>query len=260
MTEGELKQFLTACGLPAFVIRDDVSIFAQRLVQAEMVGKSSWSELVIPNDAKRHGRAMIIAIQVSSGFDVFGLDEVEGQPDGASESIVYMFENGPIHIGNFVPGGHAFLENKFGQRLSLEQGQDFSAVLASLAFMLSLINQPRLLRRDPFLSRQQRRAAQRGGAKAVDAWHQVTWDISKETAAKVSADPSYHKVPLHWRRGHFRRAEAHYKGAIQRPDALRPEERDLWWQWIEGQWVGHPAFGIKQSLHAPKLSTGELAR
>ncbi|WP_294932383.1 hypothetical protein [uncultured Paracoccus sp.] len=133
-------------------------------------------------------------------------------------------------------------------------------VAARVAFILSLISEPRILRRSPAGSRQQRRAIQRGFGFAVDAWTRVTWDLSKETVAKVSHDPTFHKMPLHWRRGHFRRAAPHFKGAIQRPDALREEDRGLWWQWIEGQWVGHPAFGLKRSVHAPRLSGGDLAR
>lgn len=131
----------------------------------------------------------------------------------------------------------------------------FHILLDTLPYLLALINTPRMVSKSPSAPRADRKRAHRGEGFAVDAWHRVTWDLSKETVAKVSCDPSFHKVALHWRRGHFRRAEKHYKGAIQRSDLLRPEDKDSWWQWIEGQWVGHPAFGIRRSSHAPQLKS-----
>ncbi len=141
----------------------------------------------------------------------------------------------------------------------LAQSQNDQSMTMALAFVVSLINEPRGVRLEPSVNRAARRAAHRGMGIAVDAWHQVTWDLSQETVAKISRDPTFHKVPLHYRRGHYRRAEEHYRGAIKRPDAFRTEDRETWWQWIAGQWVGHPAFGIKRSVHAPKLSSGKLA-
>lgn len=142
---------------------------------------------------------------------------------------------------------------------SSENGRWAFEYLCFVAFTCALINEPRVVQFSPALSRQQRRALQRGMGFAVDAWTRVSWDLSKETVAKVNSDPSFHKMPLHWCRGHYRRAEQHYAGAIQRPDAFRPEDRDLWWQWIDGVWKGHPAFGVKRSVHAPVMSAGKLA-
>lgn len=153
-------------------------------------------------------------------------------------------------IGAWLPGSKKLLGNSVRNQVLIQRS----------AYLFSLINEPRIVSRQTFGTRQQRRTAARGMGFAVDAWTRVTWDLSKETIAKISQDPDFHKVPLHWRRGHYRRAEPHFKGAHQRPDAIRPEDRDLWWQWIEEQWVGHPAFGIKKSVHAPKLSTGDIAR
>lgn len=160
-------------------------------------------------------------------------------------------------LGDFDPGQSPRVRDvhdaTFGPRMCWD-------VMFLYSFVIALINEPRIVARRLNGTRQQRRAAQRGHGFAVDAWTRVTWDLSAATVAKISRDPSFHKVPLHWRRGHFRRAEKHWKGALQRPDAIRGEDRDLWWQWIEGQWVGHPAFGLKKSVHAPRLSGDGLAR
>ncbi|MEP0639914.1 MAG: hypothetical protein ABJC93_13345, partial [Roseobacter sp.] len=97
--------------------------------------------------------------------------------------------------------------------------------LTLLGYVLALINEPRVVRRSASGSRPARRALQRGMGFAVDAWTRVSWDLSKATVAKISCDPAFHNVPLHWRRGHYRRALPHFNGAIQRPDALRVEDR-----------------------------------
>ncbi|AKG94566.1 hypothetical protein Shpa_56 [Paracoccus phage Shpa] len=263
MSEQRFRELLKIWGVPAFLISPDIAEFALSLVADEMDGKDGWGDCRIPADAIRHAQATVIAIEHENGegVEVYAIDERQDRAVGDAESIVCEWRDNKMAIlGNFIAGGHSFISDKLIGKQSPEQAHETAFIIAAVAFILSLINQPRLVRKSPMLSRQQRRAHHRGGFKAVDAWHRVTWDLSKETAAKVARDPTYHKVPLHWRRGHFRRAEAHYKGAIQRPDALREEERSMWWQWIEGQWVGHPAFGIKRSIHAPKLSTGDLAR
>lgn len=152
-------------------------------------------------------------------------------------------------VGWWYPGSR-----EFGAIDKLER------CVEKFAYIVALLNEPRVVLKSAAGNRQQRRQVHRGFGIAVDAWSRVSWDISKPTVAKVTRDPSFHKVPMHWRRGHFRRAEPHFKGAMQRPDAIREEDRCLWWQWIEGQWVGHPAFGVKKSVHAPKLSGRDIAR
>ena len=119
--------------------------------------------------------------------------------------------------------------------------------------MLRTINTARITKKEPAGSRQQRKALQRGMGKAVDTWHRVTWNIDKPSKAKETYDKSYHKMPLHWNRGHWKRAKEHHPKSQQRPHALNTEHRDMWWTWIDGYWAGHPAFGFKKQYHAPKL-------
>lgn len=191
-----------------------------------------------------------------------GLFIAECQKNG--EIVVLFFDGVTDILGSFKPGESPTvkdLHKKFDPNPNFFDSADIchTAVL-NFAYLIALINEPRVVRTEPNGSRQQRRCAQRAGGFAVDAWHRVSWDLSKETKVKISRDPNFHKVPFHWRRGHFRRAEQHYKGAIRRADALRPEDRDVWWQWIDGHWVGHPAFGIKRSYHAPRISMGKIAK
>lgn len=265
ITEAEFQSQLVAWDIPGFLVAHEVAIFADSLLGEEVDHSPTWADCPIPADARRHAQAMAFAVPASdTEYLLFALDEPAGDAAGSPNSIVMSWlgewANGRrkmVSIGRFEAGGRFFVGK---EHEGADDAENMAYSIALLAYILSLINQPRILARSPLLPRQGRRAAQRGGAKAVDAWHRVTFDLSRETVAKVSRDPDYHKVPLHWRRGHYRRALPHYKGAVQRPDAIRPEERGMWWQWIEGQWVGHPAFGLKKSVHAPKLSTGQLAR
>lgn len=120
--------------------------------------------------------------------------------------------------------------------------------------ILRVINSPRLTVKKPAGTRQQRRSEARGMGKAVDAWHRVSWNIDKPSVAKEPYDQGFHKMPLHFNRGHWKRAEKHHPKSRQRPNALRPEHRTGWWTWIDGYFAGHPAFGFKKQYHRPQIT------
>ena len=127
-----------------------------------------------------------------------------------------------------------------------EDQQIYSMHVLTVATMCSILNQPSFTKREPAGSRQERRAAKRNGGYATDAWHKITWNIGEEVKAKLTRDEPVRCMPLHYTRGHWRKAEEGWKNTTQRKDGL-------WYQWIEGFWSGHPAFGIKKSYHAPKM-------
>jgi hypothetical protein len=124
--------------------------------------------------------------------------------------------------------------------------QIYSMHTLTVAAMCSILNQPGFTKKEPAGSRQERRAAKRSGSYAIDAWHKITWNIGEEVKAKLTRDEPVRCMPLHYTRGHWRKAEEGWKNTTQRKDGL-------WYQWIEGFWSGHPAFGIKKSYHAPKM-------
>jgi len=127
-----------------------------------------------------------------------------------------------------------------------EDQQIYSMHTLTVAAMCSILNQPGFTIKEPAGSRQERRAAKRSGSYASDAWHKITWNIGEETKAKLTRDEPVRCMPLHYTRGHWRRAEEGWKNTTLRKDGL-------WYQWIEGFWSGHPAFGIKKAYHAPKM-------
>lgn len=263
LTEGDFREVMRVMECPGFVIDWPIFAFAYQLAAEEMRDIEAWSDCRIPADAIRHSDIMLFAMPVTEKGDKFVcycLSRWADKPAGDPESGVTILQpDGFMDVGYFAPSGQLSVKPPKGGEFKDREGHDFSFTVLLSAFLLSLINQPRIVRKAPLLSRQQRRAEQRGGNLAVDSWHRVTWDLSKETVAKASRDESFHKMPLHWRRGHFRRAESHFRNAVQRPDAIRPSEREGWWQWIDGLWVGHPAFGLKIGVHAPKMTSGRLA-
>jgi len=116
------------------------------------------------------------------------------------------------------------------------------------ATILSLINSPRYVKTEPLnISRQIKRAMQRGMGFAVNAWHRISWDIDKPVTAKEPFDRNYHKQALHFRRGHWKSAEPKHPKSIRRKDRK-------WYTWIEGYFAGHPSFGIKLTYYQPKKS------
>jgi len=121
--------------------------------------------------------------------------------------------------------------------------------LRQVSTLLHLINKPRKVKTNPLAqTRQVKRQIARGMGFAVDAWHRVSWDIDKPVVAKEPYDKKFHKMPLHFNKGHWKNALEHHSKSVQRDD------EDGWWTWIEGYWAGHPAFGIKKTYHAPKKS------
>lgn len=260
-TENGFVDFLRHTDICGVLVKKEVMDLAITIAGEEIKEAKRVIDLLLPIDALAHATEMALAVQVKDLSDMHILivleSPVEKQDVERFTNVNVIKRDRSIDVlGRFAPGGVVKIANSAGK----PRQKGVAEVLVTLsAFILSIINQPSMLRREPLISRQQRRAAERAGKKSVADWCRVTWNIGAEVAERISADPSFRKVPLHWRRGHFRRAEAHYAGAMRRPDALREEERDLWWQWIDGQWVGHPCFGVKRSIHAPRLSPEVVA-
>ena len=134
-----------------------------------------------------------------------------------------------------------------------ELQQEAPEVVGRVLTAISLIKNPRFVVRSPAGTRQQRRQMHRGFGKAVESWHCVSWSVFSPTVAKEPHDESFHKMPLHYCRGHWRKAKKDHPKSRQRQKALNEFHRHEWWTWIEGYWRGHPAFGFKKQYHRPRL-------
>ena len=116
---------------------------------------------------------------------------------------------------------------------------------------LALLNNPRFVTHRPAGTRQQRRRIQRTHGYSPDAHTEVKWNVFNEVKNKPREDFEGTKQPLHFRRSHWRKAQPENPMSVRRPNALKPSDRELWWQWIDGYWAGHPAFGYKKPRYKP---------
>lgn len=172
-------------------------------------------------------------------FAYFAVEEAEG-------IFVYLISPyfGAMLQGSYKPQVEGGI---YGPEGGSEDDRYFRVThVLTVSAMCSILNQPSFTKREPAGSRQERRSAQRSGGYASDAWHKITWNIGEEVKAKLTRDEPVRCMPLHYTRGHWRRGQEGWSNVTQRKDGL-------WYQWIEGYWSGHPAFGIKKSYHAPKI-------
>lgn len=148
--------------------------------------------------------------------------------------------------GRFQPGGIYDLAKA-------DERYRFAALLQFLSLIVALTNQPRFVVYENAVSRQQRRRLARQFGLSQMSVERVRWNVGEPVKHQIRTESPDRCLPLHFRRGHWRRAAAHFSGAVQRPDALIEAEQSLWWQWIAETWVGHPAFGFKATVHTPSL-------
>ncbi len=119
-------------------------------------------------------------------------------------------------------------------------------VLMMIAGAFELINNPRFVMSTDVGTRAQRKQMKREQDIALEAWHKITWNVNDDTVAMQDGDRGGWHMPLHYTRGHFRKAEPHWENVVWRKNG-KP------YKWIEGFWSGHPAYGIKKGYHAPTI-------
>ena len=233
-----------------FIVSAEIHDAAVEIGMIETGRVSTWGEVLVPLDAKRHGHTTLLAIELSDGkYGLVHLWGTDPDPIGGPHTIVAFqssingTENG---IGAYVPGEHMLISQKFSKDSDLANA--FIIMIFKCSLIMSLINQPNITSVSPALSRQQRRAMARSGRLSSSGPSIVRWNIGEGAKARALAASGGRPRALHWRRGHWRRAEQHYHGAVQRSEGG-------WWQWIEGMWVGHPAFGVIKSIHAPQIAS-----
>ena len=108
-----------------------------------------------------------------------------------------------------------------------------------------MINNPRFIVSEAAGTRSQRKQMKREQNIPLEAWHKISWNVDETTVVVNEKDGGGWRMPLHYTRGHPRKAEPHHKNVMYKDG--KP------YKWIEGFWSGHPAFGIKKGYHAPTL-------
>ena len=168
--------------------------------------------------------------------------------------VFVLANSGAVYLGGYVmkpygsdEKGKIMAPLYFSKHVSKEMRQtDCTNIILLSAFVCDIINQPRFVIRSPAATRQQRKFMMRARKISTDAWHKIEWNIAEPVYAPNEPKDVGWNMPLHYKRGHWRKAEAHWDDVVIRKDG-KP------YKWIEGYWAGHPAYGIKKSYHAPKL-------
>ncbi|MFC4668154.1 hypothetical protein ACFO5X_06270 [Seohaeicola nanhaiensis] len=127
-----------------------------------------------------------------------------------------------------------------------------------MAFILSLLNEPRLIRKGSQQgSGSVRRRFERAMNRPSAGWTRVSWRPGSVAESAHGGDATGDRMPLHWCRGHWRRIK----------NQTKPHENAVWlqqqgsgsWYWYERVsdcWKGHPDFGVKLH-HLEPLLNGE---
>jgi hypothetical protein len=189
----------------------------------------------------------------SRHYRVFSLDHPYEQPShGKGPSQIPM----PLGEISVVEGIELFDvydistykdNSKAPQDWIESQIENSASHLRIVAALLATINQPRFVvsgKRDVSLVKRQN-FKKATGRFVPDSWNMVSWNVDKPVKAKDHEEGNGARLPLHFRRGHWRVGEKGWK------NTRWSETRNRWEQYIHGYEAGHPAFGVKKSYHLP---------
>lgn len=101
--------------------------------------------------------------------------------------------------------------------------------------------------------RQQRKAAAKRHKIKPERWSKICWNVQEPARQSDKNADQIIRHPLHFTRGHWRKALESHPKSVQRPSAINEQNRLLWWTWIDGYWSGHPAYGFKKSVYQPEI-------
>jgi len=158
----------------------------------------------------------------------------------------------PMVVGAYHPDKGIFFDGNDDPNSWEERKRVFvSNTILAIAGCFELINNPRFIVSEAAGTRSQRKQMKREQHIPLEVWHKITWNVNESTVVMNENDRGGWRMPLHYTRGHPRKAEPHHKNVMFKNG--KP------YKWIEGFWSGHPAFGIKKGYHAPKVKLGKVA-
>jgi hypothetical protein len=186
----------------------------------------------------RNGSPFFLALQSHQKYGPTDCDYI---------SVFNCSMDGASFTGNILLGDKSGTYEVGADVTSRSEKDAIFSELYMVVCLLSLINQPQFTKSSPAGTRQQRRHAERKHNIPSERWRRIEWDLVKPKVQAGERVGSGRHMPLHFTRGHWRKALEHYDDVVQRNDGN-------WYKWINGYWSGHPAYGIVKSIHAPKVS------
>lgn len=173
----------------------------------------------------------------------------EGEKTGEIRVSVLSSYMPALPLGDFLPGSVEAAINQ-SEAVHEEHKQLTLPVRAQMVVMasavLAVINEPRITKRVVAGTRQSRRAMQRRFGAGGEQWHRIEWDLTKPKVERGERLGKGWHMPLHYTRGHWRRSEEGRGKAVLLPGRG-------WHTWVDGFWSGHPAYGIKRAVYAPRI-------
>ena len=260
-----------------YEIDQDISLYLEDAKEELLKGCTALSEIRVPVDArppsdicfvymKESGSAFLVK-KYEAGEAVEGNRFDPSEPERAIEqpcvAVVRVgAEYEPLQCGGYIMSDkeqdNAILMGDVSYENPEEKDQNglenyLAGGVMSMALTMTLINQPRFVVQGAAGSRQSRKHMHRKHGIATGAWHKIQWNLGEPVKAKSDSDRGGWRMPLHYTRGHWRKAQDHWDDVVIRKDN-QP------YKWIDGFWSGHPAYGVKKSYHAPKLGKKELVQ
>lgn len=216
-------------------------------------------ELRMPEDARSPSNETVLFVPYANQQDMVYLILKEDD-EYDSHNVFVLLNQGALFAGGYVmkpygqtvdgkPAVPLFFPKNTEEKMQLYEYRDLILIAA---FMCDLINQPRFVIQSPAATRQQRKYMMRARKIPTGAWKKIEWNIAEPVYAPNETKQGGWNMPLHYKRGHWRKAEAHWDDVVIRKDG-KP------YKWIEGYWAGHPAYGVQRSYHAPKLGKNHEA-
>jgi hypothetical protein len=200
-------------------------------------------QFVFPADA----RLPADEVCLTANFNECGLGAtffLARDDDGSEGVVVAALLNGRVlRLGSFYAG-------QLKMRLNREI-DDAARIISEVAFILSLMNTPRLVVHEhKTLPRQQRRSMERTIGQPALGYTEVRWTIGKSIKARQSDGSPMRGMPLHWNRAHWRKANEGEPKAEWRSSGPHGAG---WYCWASDYYAGHPDFGVKLQMHAPQM-------
>jgi hypothetical protein len=208
----------------------------------DLAGRKGFA---FPVDARLPARAICLTCETQIlAQGTFYIAKGIDAPDGDDWVVVNWFSNGAwTKAGSFKPGSLWCRPNP--------DADGALRLLWDIAFILSLMNTPRLvIHEQKQAPRQQRRLMERTFGHAVAAYTEVRWTIGKPKTARTGTGTTTRGLPLHWNRAHWQKANEGEPKAEWRSSGPHGAG---WYRWVSDYYAGHPDFGIKLQMHAPRM-------
>lgn len=211
---------------------------AAMLLAKDVVGGGGWR---FPAGSRPPASPTVLHVT----YDHFAMPYVLTSAPNGPISILMQRRGRMDIVAKYRPGSNhitrSFTDDEEGNMLGI-----LACTLATICF---LINTPRHVETVP-APRAQRRRLERAFSVTLRT---VRWRIGADRVQRAGgARDAEAGVPLHYRRGHYRRAEPWYERAemLTRPGDSAARH----YQWIEGMWVGSPEFGVVSHDYTPQLT------